>query len=153
MATVFPMKCSFNKQQFYLLHRSLHITYASLLTLNLRNRVYSWTPSIWDALVIHCIVIPVDVSGKQMNSTQYSNVVPHFSTNWTWRCLTSWADGKWCCHLGMFVLVRIRSFRRYDSSCYTHMPFLSSKEVHYRYVLAVILPLKSSLCYRLKYRH
>ena len=42
-----------------------------------------------------------------------------------------WADRTKCCHRGMVVNVSIARFDIYNSSCYIHMSFLSSKILHW----------------------
>ena len=66
---VFLMICSFNKQPFYLLCISLHIIPPYPMTLNLSIWVYTWTPNLQCAVVIHCIAMSIDVSASQKNNT------------------------------------------------------------------------------------
>ena len=84
---VFPVKCSFNKQQFNLLSRFLHLISPSPLMIKLRIYVCPWTPKIWGTIVLHCISMYIDVSGNQKNNTQDHNMVPHHITNWAQHCL------------------------------------------------------------------
>ena len=144
----FTVKFSFNKQQFYLLHRSLHLIYPSPLTLKLVYCVYPWKPNLQSAVVIHCIAMSNDILGNQKNNTQYSNVVPHFISNWSLWCLTLLGIKKRFCHCGIVVPVSIERFGVYDSSCYINMPFACSIIVHSRYVVAVILPLQPYLWFQ-----
>ena len=83
---VFLGKCSFNKQLFYLLHRSLHLIFPSPLTLKLRTCVYSWTPNLRGAVVLHCISIFIQNLGNQKNNTQDTNFFLCHSTKWAQWC-------------------------------------------------------------------
>ena len=110
-------------------------------TLQLRTFVYTWTPNLKCAVVLHCISMCIDVSVSRNNNTQDTNVFPHCSTTWSqqfliplgrWGVMTSSWNGRSCQHTKFWDI--------YDSSCYIHMPFPYSKRVHFSSVVAVVLP-------------
>ena len=126
---VFPVKCSFNKQQFNLLSRFLHLISPSPLMIKLRIYVCPWTPKILGTIVLHFISMYIGVSGNQKNNTQDHNMVPHHITNWAQRCLIALSRRE-----EILSLLYGCSFQRrklwniYDSSCYIHLPFPSYKK-------------------------
>ena len=143
------MICFFIKQQFYLLHRSLHIIYPHPLTLKLKTLVYTWTPNLWDAVVLHCISMYIHISSNQKNNTQDTNVLSHRSTTWSQQCWTylirqgavlSLWYGRSCQYSKFWDI--------YYSSWYIRMTFSFCWRLHYLYVVAVILSLHPYLCYR-----